>query len=94
MNKSLKRILPILILLMILASIVWYLFIYDRDFTRDLLMSQARFFESRGEHAVSSFLYDLAYRQSDDNASVAIALAEQFKSVSYTHLTLPTMAVV
>lgn len=79
MNKSLKRILPIILVIVIIASVIWYLFVYDRDFTRDVLLYQARFFENRGSHKVASWFYDQAYRQSDDNAAVAIELAEQFK---------------
>ena len=37
MKSSLKRILPILLAILVLLSAVWYLFVYDRAFTRDLL---------------------------------------------------------
>ncbi len=85
MHKSLKRIIPFLLILVILGSIVWYLGVYDRDFTRDMLLQQARFFDQRGNHTIASWLYDQAYHQSDDNAMVAIELAEQFKlSGNYT----------
>lgn len=85
MNKSLKRILPILLVIVIIASVIWYLSVYDREFTRDMLLQQARFFDSRGKHQIASWLYDQAYHQSDDNAMVAIELAEQFKqSGNYT----------
>ena len=85
MNKSLKRIIPILLGIVIIASILWYLFVYDRDFTRDMLLQHARIFDERGNHKVASWLYDQAYHQSDDNAAVAIELAEQFKELgNYT----------
>ena len=79
MNKALKRILPILLVIVIIASILWYLFVYDRDFTRDVLLQHARYFDSQGNHKIASWLYDQAYHQSDDNAAVAIELANQFK---------------
>ena len=80
MKSSLKRILPILLVIVVIASIAWYLFVYDRDFTRDLLLQQARLFERNGKHDVAAWLYDQAYRQSDNNEEVAIELAEQFKA--------------
>lgn len=79
MNKNLKRILPILIGILIIASLFWYLFVYDRDFTRDMLLESARYFENRGDHSIAAWLYDRAYDQSGGEESVAIALAEHFK---------------
>ncbi len=80
MKKNIKRILPILFAILIFASIFWYLFIYDRDFTRDVLVQGARFFEDRGRHSIAALFYDLAYRQSDGDDIVAIELAEHFRA--------------
>ena len=80
MKKAAKIILPILLALAILLSIGWYLFIYDTEFTRDMLLSGARYFESKGDHGVASWFYDLAYDQADDNDAVAIELAQQHKA--------------
>ena len=80
MKSSLKRILPILLAILVLLSAVWYLFVYDRAFTRDLLLWQARLFENNGNHAVAAWFYRQAYVQSDNNQNVAIELAEQFKA--------------
>ena len=82
MKSSFKRILPILLVIVTLCSILWYLFIYDQDFTKDMLLQQARFFEQQGHHNVASWLYSTAYRQSGNNQDVAIELAEQFKANS------------
>lgn len=79
MNKALKRILPILLVIVTILSIAWYLFVYDRDFTRDMLLQQARLFEAHGQHSIASWFYDQAYRQTDHSDTVAIELAEQFK---------------
>lgn len=85
MRSPLKRILPILLVIMVLFSLIWYLFVYDREFTRDMLLKQARYFESRGQYAISSWLYNQAYYQSGENEDVAIELAEQFKAAgNYT----------
>ena len=79
MKHGAKRILPILMILVIFASLAWYLLIYDVDFTRDALVQSARFFDGQGNHSVAAKLYDLAYIQSGGDADVAIELAEQFK---------------
>lgn len=78
MNKNLKRILPILLGIVIIASMIWYLFVYDRDFTRDSLLGSARFFENRGDHRVAAWLYDVAYHYSGSDETVAIELAQHF----------------
>lgn len=80
MKKFFKIIIPIILVIVILASIGWYLFIYDRDFTRDMLLESARYFDDRGNHAISAWFYDRAYEQAVDNDTVAIELAEQHKA--------------
>ncbi len=80
MKKNVKRILPILLAIVIFASIFWYLFSYDRDFTRDMLVQGARFFEDRGQHSIAAWFYDRAYAQSHGDAAVAIELAEHFRA--------------
>ena len=42
MKKAAKFLIPLILGLLIIASIFWYLFIYDRAFTRDTLLQQAR----------------------------------------------------
>ena len=79
MKRSMKRILPVLLILVILCSICWYLLVYDRAFTQDVLLQSARFFEEHGQHNVAAWFYNQAYRQSNNDAKVAIELAEQFK---------------
>ena len=80
MKSSLKRILPILLVIVTICSIAWYLFVYDKDFTKDMLLQQARYFEDRGDHGFAAWLYEVAYYQSGNNDEVAIELAEQFKA--------------
>lgn len=85
MNRALKRILPILLAIVIICSCIWYLFVYDRGFTRDFLLNQAHFFEERGKHDIAAWLYSCAYLQTEENEIVAIELAEHFKSIgNYT----------
>ena len=85
MKKSFKILVPILLALTVVASIIWYLFQYDPDFTQDMLLRQARLADERGNHSAAAWYYDLAYRHSNEDEAVAIELAEQFKSAgNYT----------
>ena len=79
MKKAIKVIIPILLVLAIIICSAWYLFIYDREFTRDVLLSGARFFEGQGNHATAQWMYNMAYLQDSDNDAVAIELSNQYK---------------
>lgn len=78
MKKFFRILIPIILVLAILACIGWYLLIYDRDFTRDMLLEGARFFENQGNHEISGWFYDQAYNQASNNDAVAIELAQQY----------------
>lgn len=80
MKKFFKVVIPIILVLAIIACIGWYLFIYDRDFTRDILLNGARYFDERGNHAISGWFYDQAYIQANNNDVVAIELADLHKA--------------
>ena len=80
MKHSLKKLVPCFLALLILASLVWYCFVYDRDFTRDMLLNQARQQSTKGNPKVASWFYDLAYEHSGQDENVAIELANQFKA--------------
>ena len=80
MKKFFKFIIPVLLTVLILASIFWYCFIYDRNFTRDMLLTQARYHSTDGNPRFSAWFYDTAYELSDQNDGVAIELANQFMS--------------
>lgn len=85
MKKALRVIVPLLLFALIVASIGWYLFVYDRDFTRDMLLGQARHQSDLGNTKLSSWFYNLAYTQSGQDKNVAIELASQYKaSGNYT----------
>ncbi len=81
MKKFVKIIIPVILTITIVACLIWYLFVYDRGFTRDMLLNVARYSESHGNHNVAAWFYNQAYSQSTDNESVAIELAEQYKSI-------------
>ena len=40
MRKILRFVVPLLLAVLVIASIFWYLFMYDRAFTRATLLSQ------------------------------------------------------
>lgn len=85
MKKTIRIILPLILALAIILCTGWYLLIYDREFTRDVLLHAARFFESNGNRTASTWFYNTAYLQAGDNDSIAIELAEQYKeSGNYT----------
>lgn len=79
MKKAAKFLMPLILGILILASIVWYLFIYDRAFTRDTLLNQARYQDLNGNPRLSSWFYDAAYNFSGHDENVAIELANQYK---------------
>lgn len=85
MNKFWKVMVPLILALLILVSIGWYLFSYDRDFTQDMLLREARVCDTNGYNSLSAFFYDLAYEFNGQDQNVAIELANQYKSTgNYT----------
>ena len=85
MKKTVRIFIPIILAIAIIFCTCWYLFVYDREFTRDMLLTCARFSESQGSHNVAAWFYNIAYAQAGDNDAVACELAEQYKSTgNYT----------
>ena len=80
MKRTLKRLIPLTLAILIIASIGWYLFVYDREFTRDMLLSQARFNDTQGNPKLASWFYNMAYNYSGQDENVAIELANQYKA--------------
>lgn len=80
MRNFWKTFVPILLALLIIVSLAWYCFVYDRDFTRDMLLNQARYQSTIGNPKIASWFYDLAYEHSGQDENVAIELANQFKT--------------
>ena len=80
MKKFLRVFVPILLVIAIVLCLLWYLFVYDRAFTRDMLLYGARLSDRNNKPAIASWFYDLAYNQSVDSDEVAIELAEQHKA--------------
>ena len=80
MKKFLHFFLPIVLVVTIIFGTAWYLLVYDRNFTRDILLQAARYFDRQGHLAVAAWFYDTAYEQADDNDAVAIELAHQHRA--------------
>ena len=81
MKKIVKILVPIILAVAILLCTAWYLFIYDRAFTRDMLLTFARQSERNGSHTIAAWFYNQAYSQSSNSEAVAIELAEQYKAI-------------
>ncbi|MBQ9761854.1 MAG: leucine-rich repeat domain-containing protein [Oscillospiraceae bacterium] len=85
MNRFFKILVPVVLMLAVLISIGWYLIEYDPEFTRDVLVSQARKQSDLGNHSLATRLYELAYKHAGNDETVALELAQQFKDVgNYT----------
>lgn len=85
MKKFMKVLVPLLLIIAIVGCSVWYLFVYDREFARDMLLHQARFFESNGNRNAAAWFYAQAYAHANQDEEVAIELAEQYRnSGNYT----------
>ena len=80
MKKFIRFLVSLVLLMLIIASTAWYLFVYDRDFTRDFLLSQARYNDLYGNSRLSSWFYNMAYEHSGGDQNVAIELANQYKA--------------
>ena len=79
MKRTVKRFLPILLGLVVILSIFWYMFSYDRSFTQDLLVRSAHFFEKHNNHAIANWFYNQAYIHSGNDDKIVIELANRFK---------------
>lgn len=80
MSKILRFVVPVLLALLVVASIFWYLLDYDRAFTRDILLKEARINDARGNSALSAWFYKMAYSHSGNDEDVALELAGQYRS--------------
>lgn len=80
MRKVVRFVVPVLLALLVVSSVFWYLFDYDRAFTRDFLLKEARVNDARGNSAMSAWFYKLAYAHSGNDEDVALELANQYKT--------------
>ncbi len=84
MKRTMRVLLPLVLALAVLGSAAWYLFVYDRDFTRDVLLQQARYWEGNNQ-PLAAWFYNQAYSQANQDEDVAIELAMQYRAAgNYT----------
>ena len=79
MKKALRTLVPLLLAVAVLVSMAWYLLIYDREFTKEMILWTARTLEEDGRHEAAAWFYDLAYSHSSQEDAVAIELAQQYR---------------
>lgn len=80
-----KWIIPVLLAALLLGSLIWYMFVYDRATVRDFLTAQARTSARNGHFDAAAWFYDLGYQFSGNDANVAIELSEIYRDVgNYT----------
>ena len=85
MKKIMKRILPLLLVVALIVSACWYIFVYDRETVRDFLMAQARNCAQNGHFEAAAWFYDISYDFAGEDENVAIDLAQIYKdSGNYT----------
>lgn len=85
MKKALKIIIPLLLTVAVLCSMAWYFLVYDRDFTKDMLLWSARTLEQEGKHELAAWVYNITYEQASYDDDIAIELANQYKTIgNYT----------
>lgn len=85
MKKIVKWILPLVLVIALIGSAIWYMFVYDRDTVQDFLVSMARKCAKDGNFEGATWFYDLSYQHSDEDQNVAIELADIYASVgNYT----------
>lgn len=81
MKKALKIIIPLLLSVAIICSMAWYFLVYDRAFTKDLLLWSARTLEQEGKHELAAWLYNITYEQASFEDDIAIELSNQYKTI-------------
>ena len=85
MKNIMKRIVPLLLVVALIASACWYIFVYDRETVRDFLMAQARNCAQNGHFEAATWFYDISYEFAGEDENVAIDLAQIYKaSGNYT----------
>ena len=85
MKKIMKRIIPLLLIVALIASACWYIFVYDRDTVRDFLLAQARNCAQNGHFKAATWFYDISYEFAGEDENVAIDLAQIYKEAgNYT----------
>ena len=95
MKKIIKRIIPLLLIVALIASACWYIFVYDRETVRDFLMAQARNCAQNGHFEAATWFYDISYDFAGEDENVAVDLAQIYKdSGNYTKAERPLVSAI
>lgn len=78
MKKFLRIILPLVMVIVIIASVCWYLFVFDRPLLQEFLLYSARRCTDDGNYKAASWFYSQAYSHSGKSDQVAIELANAY----------------
>lgn len=81
MKRFIKALTVILLAAAIVLGTAWYFLEYDPDFTHDMLVRGARFFEDQGYPAISTWMYDRAYKYGQSIEEISLELADYYLSV-------------
>lgn len=85
MKKIAKWFLLLTMVVALIGSAVWYMFVYDRETVQEILVNQARRSAQEGDYKAASWFYDLSYELSREDDNVAIELAQIYKKAgNYT----------
>ncbi len=80
MKKIVKRLFLLVLVLALVASACWYMFVYDRATVQTLLVDIARGSAQRGDFKTAGFFYDLSASFSGPDQNVAIELSNIYAS--------------
>ena len=79
MKRALKILIPLILVLALLVGAGWYFGFYNRPLTVDLLLSFSARMDTARFGSLSRSAYNLAYKMSDQDPSIAINLAASYR---------------
>lgn len=79
MKRALKILIPLILILTLLVGAGWYFGFYNRPLTVDILLSFSARMDTARLSSLSRSAYNLAYKMSDQDPSIAINLAASYR---------------
>lgn len=79
MKRALKILIPLILILALLVGAGWYFGFYNRPLTVDILLSFSARMDTARFSSLSKSAYNLAYKMSDQDPSIAINLASSYR---------------
>jgi Leucine-rich repeat (LRR) protein len=81
MKQFIKKLTVVILAAAILLGTAWYFLEYDPDFTHDVLLTGARFFEDQGFPTIATWMYDRAYKYGQSIEQISLELAKYYRSI-------------